>query len=231
LKLLSVSTAEQGASLALFDGSVLVGESFWGSSQTHSKRLLSMVETLVVIQAGMTVSDIDAFVAARGPGSFTGLRIGIGVVKGLSFGASRPCAGVSSLDGVGFRFSHSGLPVCVMMDARRKEVYSAVYHFEQGMLKKKGAERVCSPETAVDQLEGQGLFVGSGARVYRDRIMELTKGTACFGPQIMEGVSAAALARPVIEDSRFFDREENRLLPVYLRKSDAEILFDGKSGI
>ena len=229
MRLLSVSTAEQGASLALFDGPVLVGESFWGSTQTHSKRLLSMVDHLVMTQAGMTLSDIDGFVAARGPGSFTGLRIGIGVVKGLAFGSSRPSAGVSSLDGIGYRFSHADLPVCVMMDARRKEVYTALYYFEHGELRKKGRERVCSPEAAVAQIDGAGVFVGSGARVYRDQIMELTKGTACFGPQAMEWVSAAALARPVLDNPGFFEREENRLLPVYLRKSDAEILFEDKS--
>ena len=228
MRILSVSTAEQEASLALFEGSVLVGETVWGSSKTHSRRLLSMVDHLVETQAGLSLDRLDGFIAARGPGSFTGVRIGIGVVKGLAFGTSRPSAGVSSLDGIGYRFSHAGLPVCVMMDARRNEVYTAVYHFDRGQLIKKGQERVCSPEAAVAQVDGPGVFVGSGARVYRDRILELTKETACFGPQAMEGVSAAALVWPVLQTHDFFDREENRLLPVYLRKSDAQILFEEK---
>lgn len=221
--LLAVSTAEQGASLALFSGGLLAGESFWSSEKTHSKRLLAMIEHLVEGQAGLSLSDLDGIVAARGPGSFTGLRIGIGVVKGLACGAALPVAGVSSLDGIGFRFSHSGLPVCVMMDARRREVYTAVYHFEKGTLVSKTSELVCPPDTAVAGVQGPGLFVGSGARVYREQILSATGGTASFGPQYMEGVSAAALAGQALDDPSFFQRPENRLLPVYLRKSDAEL--------
>ena len=223
MRLLSVSTAEQGASLALFDGPALVGESFWTSSKTHSKRLLDMIDHLVCIQAGMALSDLDGLIAARGPGSFTGLRIGIGVIQGLAFGSRLPAAGVSSLDGIGLRFSHAHGPVCVMMDARRREVYTAVYHFEKGVLTHKSGEMVCPPEAALSGIDGPGLFVGSGARVYRDKILEHTGGSAVFGSRDMEGVSAAAMARQALADPRFWENKENRLLPVYLRRSDAEI--------
>lgn len=223
MRILSVSTAEQGASLALFDGPALVGESFWTSGKTHSKRLIAMIDQLVCVQSGMGLSDLDGFVAARGPGSFTGLRIGIGVIKGLAFGTRLPAAGVSSLDGIGMRFCHSQKPVCVMMDARRQEVYTAVYQFENGTLKQKSRERVCSPEEAVSTVEGGGLFVGSGARVYREKILDQTCGQADFGTRDMEGVSAAAMGRQAASDPDFWEREENRLLPVYLRRSDAEI--------
>ncbi len=157
--LLALSTAEQGASMALFDNNTLVFEYNLFNRQTHSKGLLPMIEQAVESREGMTVSQIDGFVAARGPGSFTGLRIGISMVKGLARALAKPCAGISSLDGIAFRFACSQKPVCVMMDARRQEVYSAVYRFHYGTLIQKGPEMVCSPEAAIDQAGPDALLI------------------------------------------------------------------------
>jgi len=134
LRILSLSTAEQGCSLAVFDNKALVCEEYWADKQTHSKRVLAMVENILACRAGWGVSEIDGFIAAKGPGSFTGLRIGISVIKGLAYAVSKPDAGVSSLDGIAYRFSAASVPVCVMMDARRNEVYCAVYHLERSVL-------------------------------------------------------------------------------------------------
>ena len=125
LRILSLSTAEQGCSLSVFEHKKLICEEYWADKQTHSKRLTTMVENLLDNRAGFGLSKIDGFIAAKGPGSFTGLRIGISVIKGLAYAMSKPDAGVSSLDGIGYRFSNVSVPVCVMMDARRNEVYCA----------------------------------------------------------------------------------------------------------
>ena len=115
MQLLCLSTAEQGCSLAIIDGESPVCEEYWEVKMAHSTRLLTMIEHMLEKRAGMELSDIDAFVAARGPGSFTGLRIGISVIKGLAYAMGKPGLGVSSLDGIAFRFVHSQIPVCVMM--------------------------------------------------------------------------------------------------------------------
>ncbi|WP_320045010.1 tRNA (adenosine(37)-N6)-threonylcarbamoyltransferase complex dimerization subunit type 1 TsaB [uncultured Desulfobacter sp.] len=226
----ALSTAEQGASMALFEDNTLVFESSLFSRQTHSKGLLPMIEQAVESREGMTVDQIDGFIAARGPGSFTGLRIGISMVKGLARALSKPCAGVSSLDGIAFRFCHSQKPVCVMMDAKRKEVYSAVYQFNHGELIQKGPEMVCSPETAIDQAGSGALFVGSGSKVYREKICNRTEDNAVFSTTSMDGVSACALVISGMSDEGVFDFENHPLNPVYLRKSDAQIHFDRKTG-
>lgn len=228
--LFALSTAEQGASMALFEDSTLVFESSLYSRQTHSKGLLPVIEQAVKSRTGMTIDRIDGFIAARGPGSFTGLRIGISMVKGLARAVSKPCAGVSSLDGIAFRFCYSQKPVCVMMDAKRKEVYSAVYQFHHGRLIQKGPEMVCPPETAIDRAGAGALFVGSGSKVYRERICSLTRDKAVLSYPSMDGVSAWALVISGMSDKGVFDFENHPLNPIYLRKSDAQIHFEGKTG-
>jgi tRNA threonylcarbamoyladenosine biosynthesis protein TsaB len=225
LRILALSTAEQGASLAVFENKSLICEEYWVDKQTHSKRLLTMIENLLDNRAGFGLAKIDGYIAAKGPGSFTGLRIGISVIKGLAMAMGRPDAGVSSLDGIAFRFSASSFPVCVMMDARRNEVYCAVYQFERGLLKKKTDEMVCSPDQGVTLAGENALFAGSGSKVYGQVISDLTFGKALFACDAMDYVSAAALARPAVMDDEFFERDENRLIPSYIRKSDAELKF------
>nr|WP_321404124.1 tRNA (adenosine(37)-N6)-threonylcarbamoyltransferase complex dimerization subunit type 1 TsaB [uncultured Desulfobacter sp.] len=228
--LFALSTAEQGASMALFEDKTLIFESSLFSRQTHSKGLLPMIEQAVESRQGLSVNQIDGFIAAKGPGSFTGLRIGISMVKGLARAVSKPCGGVSSLDGIAFRFCHSHAPVCVMMDARRNEVYSAIYRFQHGQLIQKGPEMVCSPEAVIDQAGPDTLFVGSGSKVYREKIAGRTAGRAVFSSPSMDGVSACALVISGLSDDGEFDFKNHPLNPVYLRKSDAQIHFEEKTG-
>ncbi len=224
MRILSLSTAEQGCSLAVFEHKKLICEEYWADKQTHSKRLTTMVENLLENRAGFGLSKIDGFIAAKGPGSFTGLRIGISVIKGLAYAMSKPDAGVSSLDGIGYRFSNASVPVCVMMDARRNEVYCAVYHFERGILKSKSDEMVCAPEQAILLAGENAVFAGSGSKAYQEQILRTSKA-ALISCESMDYVSAAALARTALLNDTFFDCPENKLKPSYIRKSDAELQF------
>ncbi len=184
MKILALSTAESGCSLAVMDNDQLVCESFWHSRLTHSRRLLSMAGALFPGQAGFEISEVDAVVAARGPGSFTGLRIGISAALGLATALCRPAVGVSTLDGIGFRFSLVDVPVCAMMDARRGQVYCAVYWFEQGRLKHRSDDMVCPPDQAVAMVPGKdAVFAGSGARVYDTVIQNTFPGKAGRSPR------------------------------------------------
>lgn len=225
LKLLCLSTAEQGGSLALVDGDKLICESFWDSKVTHSKRLLPMIEQIIRDRSGFELDDMDGFIAAKGPGSFTGLRIGISVVKALALAMGRPSYGVSSLDGIGYRFTLSARPVCVMMDAKREEVYSAVYRFEDGVLKSKSSEQVEDPEQVLSEIDQPALFVGSGAKVYRDLIIA-NSDVPMFSNTYQDAVSAAALIQSMGIQDGPVDPKVHPLDPVYLRKSDAELNAD-----
>ena len=228
--LFALSTAEQGAGMALFEHGELVFESSLFTRQTHSKGLLVMIQQAIGSQAGLLVDQIDGFIAARGPGSFTGLRIGISMIKGLAKAASKPCAGASSLDGIAFRFSCADLPVCVMMDAKRSEVYTALYQFHGGILVEKSRETVCPPEAAIDLAGPDALYVGSGSKAYQELICDRTHGKAVFSHASADSVSAAALVRSVMTEDNRVDFNSHPLTPVYLRKSDAQIYSSEKTG-
>ncbi len=220
---LGVSTAEQGGSLAIVNDSRLLCEEYWNDRQTHSKRLLVMIEHLIKHRAGLQLEEIDAFVAARGPGSFTGLRIGISVIKGLAYACQKPEIGVSTLDGIAYRLRYSNLPVCVMMDAKREEVYTAVYRFDRGRLTSKSPESVVSPEKAVSMVNGPAIFTGSGSKAYQDiissRVSQPVVTSACF-----DHASAAALIHAASLQAESEHHTQPFLVePVYLRKSDAEM--------
>lgn len=228
MKILSLSTAGQGCSLAVTRDRELLYEEYWGGGTTHSKRALKMIDHALEKKLGIALKDIDGFVVSRGPGSFTGLRIGISLIKGLSQALEKPAAGVSSLDGIGFRFSHLSIPVCAVMDARRDEVYYSFYQFQNGILISKSSEGVAPPEQAASAWKGKILFAGSGAEAYKD-IIKQKADEPLFADSFQNHVSALAMVQSLYSKASsgniFSERGENGLNPVYIRKSDAQLQF------
>lgn len=225
MKILVVDTAEQSSSVALVEDGNLLYEVFSLTKTTHSKTLMQMVSDLIGRMDGLTIQEVDGFVAACGPGSFTGLRIGISVVKGLAFANSKPVAGISSLDGIAWQQVSSEIPVCVMMDAKRGEVYYALYHFNRGHLKIKSEERALSPDNVLKLVGKEAMFVGSGAVAFQRQIKEALGDGALFAPGFQNVVRASALAYAFFEKADTLSFSSNILTPVYLRRSDAEINF------
>ncbi len=224
MKLLSLSTAEQGCSLAITEDDTIVCEEFWINNLTHSKRVLTMIEHMLEKRACIKLDDIDCFIASKGPGSFTGLRIGISVIKGMACALDKPAAGASSLDGIAFRVKYSSIPICVMMDARRDEVYCALYKFDQGKLVSKTREMVADPEKTIEMIKGATLFVGSGSKVYKN-IIEQKAEKPVIAHNFQDHVSAAAMVQSLYSKDGFLHDPENILKPSYIRKSDAQLKF------
>lgn len=225
MKILAVDTAEQSCSLALVEDGIPVCEEFYSSRKTHAVMLMDMVDHMIHKRAAISMDQIDGFAVARGPGSFTGLRIGISVVKALAYALSKPVAGISTLDGIAWQMSFSSLPVCVMMDAKRGEVYSAVYYFNRGTLEKKTEALALSPEDASDMAGQNALFAGSGARVFKDVIKEHLGPGAVFAPGFQNSISAAAIAEVLFKNPDLLSFDLSAALPLYLRSSDAEINY------
>jgi tRNA threonylcarbamoyladenosine biosynthesis protein TsaB len=196
MKILSLSTAEQGCSLAVTDGTSLLYEEYWTTKETHSVRLLKMISHAVENRVNMNLKDIELFIVANGPGSFTGLRIGI---------------------------STSSVPVFAMMDARRGEVYCALYHFNKGYLISKSPEQVLKPVDAVNIIKGKAvLFAGTGAKVYQDIILDKAE-EPFFSYELNDFVSAQALVQAFYWGGNVVPNFKTPMIPNYIRKSDAEI--------
>lgn len=223
MRILAVDTATTSCSVAIVDKTSLLSEFTLDKEETHSKHLMDMIKASLRI-SGINLSDLDGFAVTRGPGSFTGLRIGISIIKGLAAALEKPVVGVSSLETLAQQVSYSQDLICPILDARKGEVYFSRYRFLNGHLKKQTKERVAPPDRAVDDLNESCLFVGNGALLYKDMILEKMGKLASFAPVIKNTIRASTLA--YLSMAKFENNDTNeieKVLPYYIRKSDAEL--------
>ncbi len=194
----------------------------------HSERLMTGIEQALK-QTGLNISDVDVLGVATGPGSFTGLRIGLSTVKGFSYATGKPVVSVPTLEAFAWNFPYCIYPVCTMLDARKKEVYAAVFRWRDGGFEKVITETSVKPSDLVKTLEGPVIFAGEGAQLYRESIIEIAGENALFAsPQHMvpspSNVASLGLKKALDGD---FEKPIG-LVPFYIRKSEAEIKMNAK---
>lgn len=219
MKILAVDSCSNVATCALTADDKLVAEIVVNDKKTHSVKLLPQIERLLA-DTGTDVSDIDYFAVTTGPGSFTGQRIGIATVKGLAHAANKKCVGVSSLEALAYNIPFTQYLVCPILNARREQVYTAVFKNLQYIKK----DRAMALSDLLVELQGQNtVFVGDGVCEFREIIAEKMGKHAHFPPVHLEHLragSVAAAARKYIEKGLVTDC--GLLVPLYLRKSQAE---------
>ena len=165
--ILAFVTSAKAASVALTQDGTLLGESYQNTGLTHSQTLMVMAEDLLK-QCSKTVADLDAVAVAEGPGSFTGVRIGVAAAKGLSWGAELPCYGISTLEAMAVSLGIYEGYVCPCMDARRNQVYNAMFYVNRGKLERIREDRaiaLADLKTELVQLNGPIYLVGDGSRL------------------------------------------------------------------
>lgn len=230
MRILAVDTSTTTCSVAVSEEGALVAELTLAGGRTHSRHLMGLVDQLLAT-CGLTLDDIDAFAAVRGPGSFTGLRIGLSMVKGLSFATGKPAVGVSSLTALACQFPWTEDTLCMMLDARKGEVYCGTYRFVDGALlpERVGEEAVIAPGQAAGAISGDALFAGSGAVAYREVIEGAFSGSARFAPANLNTIGAGGVALLAFERLSIAGESfDDSLKPRYIRKSDAELNFGMK---
>lgn len=225
MKILAFDTSGACFSAAIvIDGQTAASETSV-KKETHAKHIMPAIENLFSL-SGLFPCDIDIIAVTRGPGSFTGLRIGLGVAKGIGMAAGIPLAGISTLDALAWPLRNSGQEVYVLVDARRSEVYFSRYVFKNGKLAEKTEEKVCRPEHAVTGAEDNAIFCASGAYVYMDKIEE------CLGRKIRtvnneSVINASDIAMITeYEPSWCLRSDASGLLPIYIRRPEAEINYE-----
>jgi tRNA threonylcarbamoyladenosine biosynthesis protein TsaB len=223
MKLLAVDTAAQGCGVALMESERLLAEILLVSRETHSLHLMAMIRE-VLARSKVPLASVDGFAVSLGPGSFTGLRIGISTLQGLAAALGKPLVGVATLEALAWQHPRPGSPVVVMMDARRGEVYGARFRFAAGSLVRETPDQVQDPLAAVRGVTQPCLFVGSGALLYRDLIAAALGEKACFVPDFQNQLRPSSVAwlgwRRLVEAA---PAPLGDLRPIYVRKSDAEI--------
>ena len=225
MRILAYDTSGKNFSAALTQNGKVLAEKIISSGQTHAKHIVPALGD-VISDSGLLLQDIDMIALTIGPGSFTGLRIGLGVAKGISYALSMPVAGISTLDCLAWPFRYSEKNVHVLMDARRGEVYSATYTFRDGAIAQKTAESVCQVEEAVKRASSSDVFCGSGAYVYKDRICSAISFamTPLNNESVIMASDIASIAEFYPQLSSFSATCD--ILPVYLRRSEAEINYE-----
>ena len=223
MKILAVDTATKSCSVAVIDEDSLLAESTSVIDQTHSRQLLNIIDT-VLAKAGLKITQLDGFAVSIGPGSFTGLRIGIASVKGLAFSLNKPVVGVSSLETLAFQCNQNPYLICPVLDARKQEVYYCHYRYKNGKLEKESQERVASPAEAVLGIREPCVFIGNGAKLYQELISTELKGLAHFVAESQHTIQASAVARLSLPRFKRQETDDVHLLvPYYIRNSDAEL--------
>ena len=221
--LLTIQTASPAGSLAISDDERLLAEINLDVRKTPTEWLLQSIEELLA-KAELDKGSLDAIAVVRGPGSFTGLRVGLATAKGLSLATGCPLLGISSLQCLAMQLPFAQFPVCVMLDARKQEVYTAHFNWDAGYPHLVAKERVIKPEKLLSEITGETLFVGNGALVYRSLIVRQLAGYAHFAPSFLNlprAGAAAALALHEWKAGCTFSADE--LMPTYLRPSEAEL--------
>ena len=218
--ILAFESSAKAASVALVKDGALISQYSQCSALTHSRTLLPMAEDMLK-NAEIKLSDVDVIAVAHGPGSFTGIRIGVSTVKGLAWAAEKKCVGVSTLEAMAWHGLAHGGYICPVMDARRAQVYNAVFKIENGRPVRVTDDRPISLEDLASELKalGESVFlVGDGAAVtaayLSSQNIPFTAAPENLIWQDAWGVAMAAQDKPAVS--------ADELLPVYLRLSQAE---------
>ncbi|HEY5583213.1 MAG TPA: tRNA (adenosine(37)-N6)-threonylcarbamoyltransferase complex dimerization subunit type 1 TsaB [Ruminiclostridium sp.] len=225
MKILALDTSSSVATVAILQDDVIIGEYSCNNVETHSQRLMPMIQSLLE-RVGLCATDIDAFSASIGPGSFTGLRIGVTTVKSMAFAAGKPVISVYTLDALAYNLSMSKELICPIIDARNSRVFTAVYRFINGKLERLTDYFGIHINELVDiirPMEGEIVFLGDACNLHRDYfVLELGERVSIAPPNIAlaKASSVAVLARNAFLEGKLESCYD--MVPFYLRKSQAE---------
>lgn len=218
MKLLAIDTSGPVCGVAVAEDKRILSEMTVLNKRTHSANLMPMIEN-VLQSAGTTLADIDRIAAVTGPGSFTGIRIGISTVKGMAHGANKPCVGVDALEALAVSAGAFDGVVCPIQDARAGQVYGAAFRDGTRLMEDRAIHLEDYAE-AIRTFGDRFLFTGDGMEVHQQRLKELLGGRALFAPAHLSFLRPSAVALLGMKSGTELDYLA--LMPYYLRPPNAE---------
>lgn len=227
MRILAIDSSAPGCSVALLNNGTLVAEQVAEPQPSYSKYLLQMVDH-ALREGSVRLNEVDGFAITIGPGSFTGLRVGVSLLKGFVLATEKPFVGVNTLEALAATVDSPEMPVCAALDARKGEVYAAVYEAQPQGLRPVIRESALSPEALCRLITAPTLFTGGGAERYL-KLFQETLGSRFQRPEgsakYSTAAAAAHLALPQFDTQSRFDL--NQLHINYIRKSEAELSLGG----
>ncbi|MBU3143097.1 tRNA (adenosine(37)-N6)-threonylcarbamoyltransferase complex dimerization subunit type 1 TsaB [Clostridium sp. CF012] len=230
MKILSIDSATASATCAILEDDNVLSEITFNYKKQHSLILMPIIDELLN-NTGMCISDIDAFVASKGPGSFTGLRIGLSTIKGLSQGTGKPFVTVSTLDSLAYNLAYTDGIVCPILDALRDNVYTALYTFNNCQLNRITDYINISIDELINMLKEKNCnisFVGDGVPKFKDKLIAHLPNIS-FAPAHLNLAKASSLGElglKLLSKGTFDDLYAS--VPIYLRKPQAEREYEEK---
>jgi tRNA threonylcarbamoyladenosine biosynthesis protein TsaB len=220
---LAVETSTVHGGVALIGDGGLVSEYTLNVEVTHSERVLPAIERMLA-DAGVALSDLGGLAVSIGPGSFTGLRIGVSTVKGLAYATGLPVAAVPTLEAMAWLLPEARLPICPVLDARKQEVYAAIFQYGPDGLGRLMDDAALAPEALAERIRKPTLFLGDGLLAYGDLFRRLLGDRYRLPPLSHRGARAACVAELGRQRLLGGAREDlATLAPRYLRASEAEL--------
>jgi tRNA threonylcarbamoyladenosine biosynthesis protein TsaB len=225
MKILGIDTATPYLALGIVEDNKVLSEIRFNAKQTHAQLLVPNIDKILK-KAELGLQDLDGIAISIGPGSFTGLRIGLATAKGLCFASGKPLIAVPTLDALVYFNISATYPLVPLLDAKKNEVYAAVYDAKKDVPEKISDCWVLPLEKLVAKIPEEVIFLGPELEVFRERLKEFYKGKPHFlkgEKNLPSGAAVAFLGLKKLKGSGFEDLE--KLEPMYLRKSEAELKF------
>lgn len=229
MKILAIDTSGQNCSVAIIDEEKVICDFNLSIGTTHSETLLPMIDE-VCKTSRIDLSEVDVLACGIGPGSFTGLRIGLATIKGFALAQNKNVIGVPTLDALAYNIANFDGIICSVLDARNNNVYAGIYKYENDKVFLQGDYITENLDTLIDILKAKNekvIFVGDGAISFKEKFIQSLNEKALFVPlhlnnQLSSSVAKVALDRALVND---FD-DADTLNPMYLKKSQAERTFE-----
>lgn len=232
MKVLAIDTSSIVATCAIMDDEKLIGEYILNHKRTHSQKIMPIIKEILTA-CDLDLEDIDVYAVAKGPGSFTGLRIGIATIKSLAHATDKPVVGIPTLEALAFNIPYCQGIIVPMMDARRDRVYTGIYKWQNGNLCVIEKPTTLDVDKLIDKLLERNesiVFNGDGTLVYKDKILSQLKDKALFAPKSVNMARAASIAELAMNKAKAGELENYmELVPDYMKKSQAQREYEEKN--
>jgi tRNA threonylcarbamoyladenosine biosynthesis protein TsaB len=232
MKVLGIDTSTRCGSIGLIDEERVISEYLLNTPMTHSERLIEAINYLLK-EAHCLMEDLDGWAISLGPGSFTGLRIGVSTIKGLAYATQKPVAGIASLDALASQISPTPYLICPVLDARKGEVYTSFYRYDEAhLLLRRSDYLAIKPEDLMKNIKEKVIFVGDGIKTYGSYFRDSLPSFALFPSpslHLPHGSTVARLGVELLHKGELLDLKT--FIPIYVRPSEAEIKWQEKRPI
>jgi tRNA threonylcarbamoyladenosine biosynthesis protein TsaB len=214
MRLLAVDTSTAAGSVALLDGEDVVAEFTLNSNKAHSETIMMVIDNLFN-SVGVGINTVDVFAISTGPGSFTGLRVGISIIKGMAWCMNKPVIGVSTLMSLAMNIPYANGMVCPIINARKKQIYVGLYRWEDGNMKVVLEDKAMCPESLIEIVNNEVVFLGDGLDICGNLIKNSLRDSHLV-PRYLWTIKASNVGRLALKkfDERVTAAE---IVPIYMR--------------